>query len=143
VHLYRLISTNPLNPTQIPKQTLNQDRCHRIGQTREVHIYRLISTNTIEENILRKSDQKRQLDWLAIQSGGFNTEVLAKALASEFGGRGEGGARGEGAALARVWGGSQGERGRGWGGVTAEVLASEFALLRGEGGRGQTQRCWL
>lgn len=30
------------------------------------------------ENILRKSDQKRQLDWLAIQSGGFNTEMLAK-----------------------------------------------------------------
>lgn len=55
-----------------------QDRCHRIGQTREVHIYRLISSNTIEENILRKSDQKRQLDWLAIQSGGFNTEMLAK-----------------------------------------------------------------
>jgi hypothetical protein len=55
-----------------------QDRCHRIGQTREVHIYRLISQNTIEENILRKSDQKRQLDWLAIQSGGFNTEMLAK-----------------------------------------------------------------
>ena len=45
-----------------------------------MHIYRLISTNTIEENILRKSDQKRQLDWLAIQSGAFNTEVLAKAL---------------------------------------------------------------
>jgi SNF2 family DNA or RNA helicase len=57
---------------------LLQDRCHRIGQTREVHIYRLISQNTIEENILRKSDQKRQLDWLAIQSGGFNTEMLAK-----------------------------------------------------------------
>ncbi|EFJ47501.1 hypothetical protein VOLCADRAFT_61396, partial [Volvox carteri f. nagariensis] len=50
-----------------------QDRCHRIGQTREVcvHIYRLVSENTIEENILRKSDQKRQLDYLAIQSGGF------------------------------------------------------------------------
>eukprot|EP00884_Botryococcus_braunii_P006564 jgi/Botrbrau1/15909/Bobra.40_1s0091.1 len=55
-----------------------QDRCHRIGQTREVHIYRLVSENTIEENILRKSDQKRQLDHLAIQSGGFNTEVLEK-----------------------------------------------------------------
>lgn len=44
-----------------------QDRCHRIGQTREVHIYRLVSEHTIEENILKKSDQKRQLDWLAIQ----------------------------------------------------------------------------
>ncbi len=96
-----------------------QDRCHRIGQTREVHIYRLIrwvggqgwvgaqvrqgraadigtrdgggkgvqspslplplpmlavwclprSEHTIEENILKKSDQKRHLDFLAIQVG--------------------------------------------------------------------------
>ncbi|XP_041317779.1 helicase swr1-like, partial [Pyrgilauda ruficollis] len=29
-----------------------QDRCHRIGQTRDVHIYRLISERTVEENIL-------------------------------------------------------------------------------------------
>lgn len=61
-----------------------QDRCHRIGQTREVHIYRLVSTNTIEENILRKGDQKRQLDFLAIQSGGFNTEILAKFSPAEL-----------------------------------------------------------
>ena len=55
-----------------------QDRCHRIGQTREVHIYRLVSEKTIEENILIKSDQKRHLDHLAIQSGGFNTDFLQK-----------------------------------------------------------------
>lgn len=35
-----------------------------------------MSEHTIEENILRKSDQKRQLDFLAIQSGGFTTEIL-------------------------------------------------------------------
>jgi E1A-binding protein p400 len=55
-----------------------QDRCHRIGQTREVHIYRLVSQHTVEENILKKSDQKRYLDFLAIQSGGFTTDVLSK-----------------------------------------------------------------
>ncbi len=45
----------------------------------QVHIYRLVCENTIEENILRKSDQKRQLDFLAIQSGGFTTDnVLSK-----------------------------------------------------------------
>lgn len=38
----------------------------------------MVAENTIEENILRKSDQKRQLDHLAIQSGGFNTEFLSK-----------------------------------------------------------------
>ena len=46
-----------------------QDRCHRIGQTREVNIYRLVSESTIEENIVQKADQKRVLDFLAIQSG--------------------------------------------------------------------------
>ncbi|CAN1324856.1 Protein PHOTOPERIOD-INDEPENDENT EARLY FLOWERING 1 [Linum perenne] len=55
-----------------------QDRCHRIGQTREVHIYRLISESTIEENILKKANQKRVLDDLVIQSGGYNTEFFKK-----------------------------------------------------------------
>ena len=41
-----------------------------------MHIYRLVSERTIEENILTKSDQKRRLDHLAIQSGGFNTEHI-------------------------------------------------------------------
>lgn len=37
-----------------------------------------MSEKTIEENILQKSDQKRALDYLAIQSGGFNTEILQR-----------------------------------------------------------------
>ena len=48
-----------------------QDRCHRIGQTKTVHIYRLISINTIEENIFKKSLQKRELGGLIIE-GNFN-----------------------------------------------------------------------
>ena len=56
--------------------TCVQDRCHRIGQTKDVHIYRLISQHTVEENILRKSNQKRHLDHLAIQSAGFTTAAL-------------------------------------------------------------------
>ncbi|XP_024982552.1 protein PHOTOPERIOD-INDEPENDENT EARLY FLOWERING 1 isoform X3 [Cynara cardunculus var. scolymus] len=55
-----------------------QDRCHRIGQTREVNIYRLISESTIEENILKKAKQKRALDDLVIQSGEYNTEFFKK-----------------------------------------------------------------
>ncbi|CAI0375698.1 unnamed protein product, partial [Linum tenue] len=55
-----------------------QDRCHRIGQTREVNIYRLISESTIEENILKKANQKRILDDLVIQSAGYNTEFFKK-----------------------------------------------------------------
>ena len=61
-----------------------QDRCHRIGQTREVHIYRLISESTIEENILKKANQKRFLDNLVIQSGSYNTEFFKKLDPSEL-----------------------------------------------------------
>ena len=54
-----------------------QDRCHRIGQTKTVHIYRLISVNTIEENIFKKSLQKRELGGLIIE-GDFNAEFFEK-----------------------------------------------------------------
>ncbi|KAM4606834.1 helicase SRCAP isoform 2-T3 [Discoglossus pictus] len=50
-----------------------QDRCHRIGQTRDVHIYRLVSERTVEENILKKAQQKRMLGDMAIEGGNFTT----------------------------------------------------------------------
>lgn len=55
-----------------------QDRCHRIGQTRDVHIYRLVSEYTIESNILRKATQKTLLDNVVIQEGDFTTEHFTK-----------------------------------------------------------------
>lgn len=55
-----------------------QDRCHRIGQTRDVHIYRLVSEYTIEANILRKANQKRMLDDVVIQEGEFTTDYFNK-----------------------------------------------------------------
>ncbi|EDN07883.1 conserved hypothetical protein [Histoplasma mississippiense (nom. inval.)] len=54
------------------------DRCHRIGQTRDVHIYRFISEYTIESNILRKANQKRMLDDVIIQEGEFTTDYFQK-----------------------------------------------------------------
>mmetsp|Transcript_24167 Transcript_24167/g.54927 ORF Transcript_24167/g.54927 Transcript_24167/m.54927 type:complete len:676 (+) Transcript_24167:647-2674(+) len=51
-----------------------QDRAHRIGQTREVHIYRLVTQHSVEENILVKAKQKKQLDFLIMDKGNFNTE---------------------------------------------------------------------
>jgi helicase SWR1 len=55
-----------------------QDRCHRIGQTRDVHIYRLVSEHTIEANILRKASQKQMLDDVVIQEGEFTTDYFHK-----------------------------------------------------------------
>ncbi|WFD17883.1 DNA helicase [Malassezia caprae] len=54
------------------------DRAHRIGQTRDVHIYRFVSEHTIEENMLRKANQKRRLDSMVIQQGEFTTEHLMR-----------------------------------------------------------------
>eukprot|EP01035_Chromulina_nebulosa_P018153 gene18153-23807_t len=53
-----------------------QDRAHRIGQTKEVHIYRLITLSTIEENILLKAKQKKQLDFLVMTEGNFSEDSL-------------------------------------------------------------------
>ena len=54
------------------------DRAHRIGQTREVHIYRFVSSHTVEENMLKKANQKRLLDRMVIQDGDFTTEFFGR-----------------------------------------------------------------
>ena len=53
-----------------------QDRCHRIGQTRDVHVYRLITEHTVEENILRKANQKRAMDDMVIGDGAFTVDFF-------------------------------------------------------------------
>ncbi len=61
-----------------------QDRCHRIGQTRDVHIYRFVSEYTIESNILKKANQKRQLDNVVIQEGDFTTDYFSKITINDL-----------------------------------------------------------
>ncbi len=61
-----------------------QDRCHRIGQTRDVHIYRLISERTIEENIIKKANQKRLLGDLAIEGGNFTMAFFKKSTIKDL-----------------------------------------------------------
>ncbi|KAK0430051.1 SNF2 family N-terminal domain-containing protein [Armillaria borealis] len=53
-----------------------EDRAHRIGQIRDVHIYRFVSQHTVEEAMLRKANQKRSLDDLVIQKGGFDWRTI-------------------------------------------------------------------
>jgi len=55
-----------------------QDRAHRIGQTRDVHIYRLVTEHSIEENILTKAKQKRNLDILVMDEGNFHATPVSK-----------------------------------------------------------------
>lgn len=52
-----------------------KDRAHRIGQKREVRVYRLITTTKIEEGILSKATQKKDLDAKIIQAGMFNEKA--------------------------------------------------------------------
>jgi E1A-binding protein p400 len=61
-----------------------QDRCHRIGQTRDVHIYRLVSEHTVEENILKKATQKQHLDTIVMSDGLFTEASLAKVDVRDF-----------------------------------------------------------
>jgi len=46
-----------------------QDRAHRIGQTRPVLIFRLVSKRTIEDKIMERAKEKRQLEALVIAKG--------------------------------------------------------------------------
>jgi E1A-binding protein p400 len=107
-----------------------QDRCHRIGQTRQVHIYRLVCDGTIEENILKKATQKRQLDWMAIQSGGFSTEFFTQ------GGGTAGGAPGGGAAAGGSGAIDPRDFFEGMPGFTVGKKTASSANLSGAGGAG-------
>ncbi|XP_035180954.1 SWI/SNF-related matrix-associated actin-dependent regulator of chromatin subfamily A containing DEAD/H box 1-like isoform X2 [Oxyura jamaicensis] len=59
------IDCNPYNDKQA------EDRCHRVGQTREVKVIKLISKGTVEESMLKISQQKLKLeqDMTATDSG--------------------------------------------------------------------------
>lgn len=105
-----------------------QDRCHRIGQTRDVHIYRLVSEHTIEANILRKASQKQMLDDVVIQEGEFTTDRFDRpsvrdVLGEKLDMMGEGVAAAD-AALDRVLGGGGSGGNGGVGNADGSVSAS-------------------
>lgn len=53
------------------------DRTHRIGQSKQVNVYKLIARDTIEENILKLQDQKRQLADQIIAEGTVSLSSLS------------------------------------------------------------------
>ncbi|KAM0326215.1 hypothetical protein ACHAQA_006812 [Verticillium albo-atrum] len=107
-----------------------QDRCHRIGQTRDVHIYRLVSEHTIEANILRKASQKQMLDDVVIQEGEFTTDYFREKMTvrdavgedAEFVNDGNAAAN---AAMDRLLGGSDGNEPRNVGKVLEQAEDKE------------------
>lgn len=49
-----------------------EDRAHRIGQMKDVLVLTLVCAGTIEEAILERASEKRDLDAKVIQAGMFN-----------------------------------------------------------------------
>ncbi|WAR07391.1 SMRCD-like protein [Mya arenaria] len=62
------IDFNPYNDKQA------EDRCHRVGQIREVQIVRLISRETVDEGILKCSLEKLKLEKEVISTDGQDDE---------------------------------------------------------------------
>ncbi|KRW99696.1 P-loop containing nucleoside triphosphate hydrolase [Pseudocohnilembus persalinus] len=59
-----------------PQQDLQaQDRAHRIGQKNEVRVLRFVTNTWIEKEILSKSQQKKHLDDVFIQTAMYNTKA--------------------------------------------------------------------
>ena len=61
------------------------DRAHRIGQKQVVNVYKLIARDTIEENIVRLQERKRELaDQIlgsdSVGSASFSREELLEIL---------------------------------------------------------------
>ena len=51
-----------------------QDRAHRIGQKNEVRVFRLVTTSLVEERILARATDKRNLNGLVVEAGKFNNK---------------------------------------------------------------------
>ena len=46
-----------------------QDRAHRIGQKNEVRVFRLVTNTIVEEKILARATDKRNLNGLVVEAG--------------------------------------------------------------------------
>ena len=74
------IDYNPFNDKQA------EDRCHRVGQTREVKVYKLISKNTIDTTMLKIQERKLELgEDMITNEGKFQISFpLIKAVFNRF-----------------------------------------------------------
>lgn len=70
--IFNDIDYNPYNDKQA------EDRCHRVGQTREVTVYKCIGKDTIEENILKCGEKKLRLEKEVVGGNEHVTESDAR-----------------------------------------------------------------
>merc|ERR1719231_1473277 len=63
---------NDWNPTQ---DSQAMDRCHRIGQTKQVTVYRLVTGNSVEERILLRAREKHEMQE-TVYSGKFKSQLF-------------------------------------------------------------------
>ena len=62
----------------VAAQNQATDRAHRIGQEKQVSVFKLITKNTIEENILKLQESKKDLAEQIITEGTVSLSNLTK-----------------------------------------------------------------
>lgn len=67
---------NDWNPTMDAQAT---DRVHRIGQIKPVTIYRLVTKNSIEERILKRAQQKQNVQTTVYSGGAFKADIFKQS----------------------------------------------------------------
>ncbi|OWZ12920.1 hypothetical protein PHMEG_00013839 [Phytophthora megakarya] len=58
------------------------DRCHRIGQKNEIIVYRLVTENSFEDRMNQRAFEKRKLERVVIQRGGFKQRTAPTAAST-------------------------------------------------------------
>jgi len=67
-----------------------EDRCHRLGQEKEVTVIKLIASNSIDAHILKMANQKKEFSEVMLGEGAFedkenNDELDSKNMVSVLG----------------------------------------------------------
>lgn len=67
---------NDWNPTMDAQAT---DRAHRIGQSKPVMVYRLVTNHSIEERILKRAQQKQNVQTTVYSGGAFKADIFKQS----------------------------------------------------------------